>query len=145
MLRSLAKIVLCCTPVLFALNGCKTNNIQSETNNNVYEQTIDEDGGMVGSRKTFGAFIPFGAIDAPVNFKVSEAEPGDYPPPPNDIVGKVYSFEPHGTEFNTKVTIYLPAAAGSIGYRMLHAEPGGDWAQLPDPVNSNATMVESTT
>jgi hypothetical protein len=29
---------------------------------------------MVGNRKTFGAFIPFGAVDVPTRFKASEAQ-----------------------------------------------------------------------
>jgi hypothetical protein len=37
MRRSFAKTVLYCTASLVISAGCKTNNVQSETNNNVYE------------------------------------------------------------------------------------------------------------
>ncbi|HVY30081.1 MAG TPA: hypothetical protein VHB79_26170 [Polyangiaceae bacterium] len=142
----LTRFALCMLAALAGVGACKNNHIESNTTNNTnyLQAKIGKDGGWVGSPdNTLGAFIPAHAVDADIDFSVHEADDGEYPALPDGAVGKVYSFEPHGTQFHTLVDVYLPSLSPNAPYNLLHAEPGGSWETLP--ANSSKETVQAQT
>lgn len=142
----MTRFTLCILAALAGVGACKNNHIESNTTNNTnyLQAKIGKDGGWVGTPdNTLGAFIPAHAVDSDIDFSVSEADEGEYPALPEGAVGKVYSFEPHGTQFHTLVDVYLPSLSPSAPYNLLHAEPGGSWVTLP--ANSSKDTVQAQT
>src|SRR5688572_13029978 len=110
-----AKILLCVVATFGASGGCsKSNNVDQskETTNNYFEATVGSEGGPVGDRNSSGAFVRPGAVDEDQDFVIRTADEGEYPELPQYATGSVYSFEPHGIEFNTYVDVYLPLPEG---------------------------------
>jgi hypothetical protein len=128
------------------ISACsKTNNIsQSETTNNSYSAVVGKKGGSVGDIATVAAVIPANAVPGDVEFTITEAADDEYPALPSVAVGKVYSFEPHGIEFDAEVDVYLPRP-GSGEYVIWHAPPGGTWENLGQSGVQKATSVHTKT
>lgn len=142
----LSRFALCILAALAGVGACKNNHIESNTTNNTnyLQAKIGKDGGWVGTPdNTLGAFIPAHAVDSDIDFSVHEADDGEYPALPSNAVGKVYSFEPHGTQFHTSVDVYLPSLSPGAPYNLLHAEPGGSWEALV--ANSTKDTVQAQT
>jgi hypothetical protein len=144
------KILLCAVAVLGASGACsKTNNVDQskDTTNNIIKGVVDEEGGPVGDRNVVGAFIPARALDQSEEITIRVAEPGEYPELPETAVGDVYSFEPHGLEFNTEVDVYLPLPEGEVAtdYAIAHASVDGAWDPVNRAENKSKTSVRART
>jgi hypothetical protein len=145
-----AKILLCAVAVFGASGACsKKNNVDQskETTNNVFEKTIDEDGGPVGDRNSSGAFLPANAVDVPQDIVIRTADEDEYPTLPENATGSVYSFEPHGLEFNTPVDVYLPLPEGrrEEEFTVWHASVDGTWEDLNREKSPSKTSVRAQT
>lgn len=129
--------------------GCnKTNNVDTDNNtNNIYQQAIGRDGGTVGDVNDFAVYVPPGALSDDVEIELREADAGEYPQLPAGALGKVYSFEPHGTEFAAAATFHLPFPnPRPTAMQAYRAQPGGTFepvSGMNDASGSHFTFMSS--
>jgi hypothetical protein len=146
----LAKILLCTVALLGASGACsKTNNVDQskETTNNVFKAKIGDKGGPVGDINSSGAWLPPHAIGYTQEIVIRPADEGEYPALPDYAAGNVYSFEPHGLDFNTEVDVYLPLPEGrrAEDFMVWHASVGGEWKNLGREESPSRTSVRAQT
>jgi hypothetical protein len=141
-----ARVSLGALLVAGVMGACsKTNNVsQAETTNNSYATIVGKQGGVVGKTASVAAVIPENAVDGDQEITINTAADDEYPALPASAVGTVYSFEPHGIEFNAEVDVYLPRP-GAGDYTIWHAAPGGAWQNLGRTGPQKPTSIHTKT
>lgn len=96
--------------------------------------TVGPDG---GSASGGGAAldVPAGALSAEVEIAIAVQDPGVALPDGWEAAGQVYAITPHGTRFDTEVTLTLPAAsldAEAGGVLVLSDENDTTWEEVAD-------------
>lgn len=134
--RVLGTVAFVLTGALAALPSCKSNVITSST---AQGSTVDGPDGV-------SVRLPAGAVPAGVVVTVKEATPGSYPTDKTNFFTKVYEFKPHGTKFNSAVTVLFPTPAGKdvMSASIWKAELGGKWVQMPQTAPDGDKLAADT-
>ena len=138
--RSLFASALAAAP-LFLLVFCKTNSINSNTNNDSFE--VGAAGGDFGTPQGLLVHVPANAVSGTVTINV---DPGvtsaEYQPLPTGqtLASPVFSLSPHGTTFLLAVTITIPYDASKLN----GATPGLLHAGGTDPSKSAWDILPAT-
>jgi len=110
-------------------------------------ESIGPAGGTATHESGATVEVPAGALDAAVDIQIT-ANPSDAPARDAALAayGSVFALLPHGTTFNTPVTISVPFNAALVPAgetpKLYKAELGGSYAELPSTVTGNLLVAE---
>lgn len=82
--------------------------------------------------------VPAGALKSPAALAITAVTAG-YPSLPSAAAGSVYALTPHGQVFEVPVRLTLPATAAQT--RLLTAQPGGQWTEVPGAHREGDSLV----